>query len=89
MSGFQVWLSCLEKISWAPWVVALEQLSGHAPSLFYPRVFLQDEKMGSHSAPSPLGRHQPSAGAIKTLLLIDWSPNPCGYLHTLQGILIK
>lgn len=26
--AFQVWQSCLEKVSWAPWVVALEQLSG-------------------------------------------------------------
>lgn len=94
VSGFQVGLSCLEKISWALWVVALEQLSRHPLSLCYPTVLLQDEKMGSHQCThpmdtSPLGCHQPSAGAIKTFLLIYSSPNPCGYLHILPSILIK
>lgn len=88
--GWVVWKRSPGPPEWWPWSSSLGMLH-----LFVIPLFSYEMKRWDHTSartpwtPSPLGRHQPSAGAIKTLLLTDSSPKPCGYLHTLRSILIK
>lgn len=51
--AFQVWQSCLEKVSWAPWVVALEQLLGMLPLFVIPWFSYEMKSWDHSSAPAP------------------------------------